>query len=168
MTDIFDNLDQATVFENSKYFQSGIYIVDIQACKFISGGHKGDSFVIEAVIAGVKSTHEKAPQVGETAAQVWNASGEKRDIGRNTWLGFLCAAYGVKQDKYTGEQWKAISTAVMDGGALNGGPSSSTPGTPTRLRLEVWMKTIERTGKPFTMHGWRGMPSVEELAEFGL
>lgn len=157
MGSIFDDLDQATVFENSKYFQAGMYIVDIGACKFISGGHKGDSFVIEAKIAGVKSDHADAPQVGETAAQVWNASGEKRDIGRNTWLAFLCAAYGVEQSKYDGAQWKTVSERVLEG-ALNG----------TRLRVEVWMKTIQRTGKPFTMHTWRGVPSVEELAEFGL
>lgn len=167
MTDIFDNLDQADVFSNSKFFQPGMFIVDIKVCKFISGGHKGDTFVIETVIAGVRSDHPDAPQVGETAAQVWNATGEKRDIARNTWLGFLCSAYGVEQKVYTGDQWKQVSVAVMDGGALSGGKSSSTPGVPTRLLVEVFMKTT-RAGNPFTMHAWRGVPSAAQLAEFGL
>jgi hypothetical protein len=154
---IFDDLDQADVFANSKYFQPGMFIVDIKACKFITGGHKGDSFVIEATIVATKSDHADAPQPGELAAQVWNASGDKRDIARNTWLGFLCSAYGVEQKAYSGEQWKTISEKVIGEGALDG----------TRLRVEVFMKTT-RAGNPFTQHAWRGVPTAAELAEFGL
>lgn len=154
---IFDNLDQAQVFENSKYFQPGRYIVEINACKFNQAGFKGDSFVIEATIVAAISEHPEAPKVGELAAQVWNASGEKRDIARNTWLGFLCNVYGVKPDEYSGEQWKAISAQVIDNNALKG----------TRLYLEVFMKTT-KANNPFTQHAWRGVPTAEQLAEFGL
>ncbi len=154
---IFDNLDQAEVFEQSAYFQPGRYIVAIKACKFISGGHKGDSFVIETTVRGIASEHPEAPKVGETAAQVWNASGDKRDIARNTWLGFLCAAYGCKQTEYNGEEWKNVSNAVIEQNALEG----------TLLFLEVFMKTT-RAGNPFTQHAWKGTPTKEQLAEFGL
>jgi len=154
---IFDNLDQAEVFENSKYFQPGRYIVEIAGCKFIKGGHKGDSFVIEAIIRGAISDHPDAPKVGERAAQVWNASGDKRDIARNTWLGFLCNVYAVKQDAYTGDQWKALSVKVIDDNALKG----------TLVYLEVFMKTT-RAGNPFTQHAWKHVPTAPEMAEFGL
>jgi hypothetical protein len=154
---IFDNLDQAQVFENSKYFQPGRYIVDINACKFNMAGFKGDSFVIEATVVAAISDHPDAPKPGELAAQVWNASGEKRDIARNTWLGFLCNVYGIKHDQYTGEQWKAISAKVIDDNALKG----------TRLYLEVFMKKT-KAGGDFTQHAWRGVPTAEQLAEFGL
>lgn len=154
---IFDNLDQAEVFENSKYFQPGRYIIAIKACKFIKGGHKGDSFVIECTVKGVISDDPNAPQIGELAAQVWNASGDKLDIARNTWLGFLCKAYGVKQKDYTGEQWKHISTKVIDDNALGG----------TVFALECFMKKT-KAGGDFTQHAWRGVPTAEQLAEFGI
>lgn len=154
---IFDNLDQADVFEQSKYFQPGRYIVAISACKFNSGGFKGDSFVIEAVTKGVLSDHADAPKVGELCAQVWNASGEKRDIARNTWLGFLCAVYGVGPKDYGGDQWKNISAAVIDQNALKD----------TLMYLEVFMKKT-RAGGDFTQHAWRGVPTESQLSEFGL
>lgn len=154
---IFDDLDNANVFENSKYFQPGMYIAEIVGVKFIQAGYKGDSFVIEAKVVGVKSTHPEAPAVGELCAQVWNASGEKRDIARATWMGFLCAVFGVKQEQYTAAQWKQISSQVIDGGALNG----------KRFALEVFTKKT-RTGGDFTYHKWLGAATAEQLAEFGI
>jgi len=154
---IFDNLDQAEVFENSKYFQPGRYIVEIAACKFNQGGFKGDSFVIEATVKGVISDHADAPKVGERAAQVWNASGEKRDIARNTWLGFLCKVYNVKQDAYDGEQWKTLSVKVIEDNALKG----------QLVLVEIFMKKT-RAGGDFTQHAWRGVPTAEQMTEFGL
>jgi hypothetical protein len=154
---VFDNLDQASVFENSKWFQPGRYIVEIQQCKFISSGFHGDSFVIEAKVLGVISTHPDAPQPGELCAQVWNASGEKRDIARGTWLGFLCAIYGAKPADYSGEQWKAISAAVIDDNKLKG----------QWVYLEVFMKKTQK-GNDFTQHKWLGTPKPEVLKEFNL
>lgn len=153
---IFDNLDKASVFENSKYFQPGRYIVEIKACKFISG-YKGNSFVIESVVKAAISDAPEAPKVGELAAQVWNADGDKRDIARNTWLGFLCAAYGVKHTDYSGDDWKRISEAVIEENKLAG----------TLLLVEVFMKKT-RSGGDFTQHAWRGVPTAEQLSEFGL
>lgn len=170
---IFDNLNtDADVFENSKYFQPGRYIVDIKQCKFISGGHKGDSFVIEATIVGAipdpyfpaayalahpGKAPPLAPTPGELAAQVWNASGDKRDIARNTWLGFLCAICGAKQTDYDDKQWKTISMRVIGDNAFGG----------KRAYLEVFMKKT-LAGGDFTQHAWRGAPTAEQLAEFGI
>lgn len=172
MAGIFDNLDEADVFENSAYFQPGRYIVAINACKFISGGHKGDSFVIEAKVLGVIPDAEypavyalahdgnpppPCPGVGALAAQVWSASGDKRDIARNTWLGFLCSAYGVDKEAYDGAQWKTISERVIGENALGG----------QTLALECFMKKT-KVNRDFTMHAWRGTPTAETMAEFGL
>lgn len=155
---VFDNLSQAKVFENSKFFQDGRYIVELLACKFIAGGHKGDSFVIETKVYHTESNHEKAPEPGETAAHVWNASGDKRDIGRSTWLGFLCKVYGVQPSDYDDKQWKKISAKVIDDNVLKG----------TYLYLEVFTKIIEKTGKPFTQHAWKGPALPEHYADLGI
>lgn len=155
---VFDNLSQAQVFENSKYFQDGRYIVELLRCKFISGGHKGDSFVIETKVHFALSDHEKAPKKGETAAHVWNASGDKRDIGRSTWLGFLCKVYNVQPTDYDDKQWKKISVKVLDDNKLAG----------TMLYLEVFTKIIEKTGKPFTQHAWKGVAQPKHYRELGV
>ena len=154
---IFDQLDQTSIFENSKYFQPGRYIVAINAVKFIQGGYKGDSFVIEAKVLGVKSEHPDAPAPGELAAQVWNATGEKRDIARATWMGFLTTVYEKKQEELTAEQWKQVSAQVIDNNALAG----------QQLYLEVFMKKT-RAGGDFTYHKWIGIATPDQLAEFGI
>ena len=153
---IFDNLTQAQVFENSKWFQPGRYIVEIQQCKFNSGGYKGDSFVVETKVIAVDSSHPDAPQVGETAAQVWNASGDKREIARNTWLGFLCMCYQVKKEDYDDSQWKDISGQVLNDNALQG----------YRMFLEVFMKKT-REGGDFTQHAWRKPATAAHYVELG-
>ena len=154
---IFDNLDQTQVFESSKYFQPGRYIIDLNAIKFIQAGHKGDSFVIECKIVATDSDHPEAPKPGELAAQVWNASGEKRDIARATWMGFLTTVYDKKQEELTAEQWKQVSAQVIDNKALDG----------QRLYLEVFMKKT-RAGGDFTYHKWVGVATPAQLAEFGV
>jgi len=152
---IFDNLDQATVFENSVYFQPGTYIVEINACKFVQG-YKGESFVIESKVLGVNSDESDAPKVGQIAAQVWNASGDKREIARATWLGFLCAVFQVKKEDYNGEQWKNISAEVIDDNKLKG----------MKLFVSVFMKKT-KAGGDFTQHRW-SVPTQEQLAEHGV
>jgi len=170
---ILDDLDQTEIFSNSKYFQPGRYIVAINKCKLITAGHKGDSFVIEAVVqaaipdpnhpAWYAQAHPgkvaaAAPGAGELAAHVWNATGEKRDLARSTWLGFLCAMFGIEKDDKTGKEWNDISKAVME-------PNT---GLQNQLSyLEVFMiKT--RADNDFTKHVWFGAPSQDQLIEFGL
>lgn len=154
---IFDNLSQAQVFENSKYFQPGRYIVEITQCKFNVGGYKGDSFIIECKVIAAISEHPDAPKVGETAAQGWNASGEKRDIARNTWLGFLCRVYNCQKEDYNDAQWKKISTKVIDENKLAG----------TRMYLEIFMKKTKKGGD-FTQHAWRGIATAKHYKEFNM
>lgn len=154
---ILDDLDQAEVFEKSKWFQTGRYIVDIRVCKFIQDGHKGDSFVVETAVVGAISSVSDAPDPGEIAAHVWSASGDKRDMAKATWIAFLCGVLGVEQKAYTGDQWKAISVNALDHNKLSG----------TRSYLECFM-TKTRAGGDFTVHKWGGTPTAEQLAEFGI
>lgn len=154
---IFDDLDQAQVFENSAFFQPGSFIVEITNCKFIQG-YKGDSFVIESRVLAAQSEHKDAPAVGQLAAQVWNATGKKRDIARSTWLGFLCAVIDKKKDDLSGEQWRDLSGKVIDDNALKG----------TKMALDVFTKKMQSTGNDFTHHKWIGVPTAEQLAAFGL
>ena len=116
---IFDNASQVNIFENSAYFQPGRYIVRIDEVKMITGGFKGDSFVVQGTVLGAKSDEASAPSVGMTAAHVWSVSGDKREMGRATWFGFLCGVYGVAQSEYSDAQWKQVSEKVIEG-ALNG------------------------------------------------
>lgn len=156
MGSIFDNLDQAQVFENSAFFQKGKYLVEILACKFIQG-YKGDSFVIETKVVQVNSDHPEAPQPGSIAAQVWNATGDKREIARSTWLGFMCAVFDKKKDDLPGEKWKELSAKVIDENALKG----------KQMALDVFIKKVQSTGNDFTHHKWF-LPTAERLVEFGL
>lgn len=154
---IFDNLDQAQVFENSKWFQPGRYIVEINRCVYIKDGFKGDSFVIEVLVHGAISDDVNAPKPGEIAAHVWNATGDKREIARNTWLGFLCNVFGLKPTDRDSAWWKSVSAQILDDNYLKG----------TKLYLEVFAKTTQ-AGNPFTAHNWKGVPTAEQFAEFGL
>ncbi len=153
---IFDNLGDARVYDNSKFFQEGHYIVRIADCKFIEG-YKGQTFVIECNVLGAKSGHEKAPTPGQIAAQVFKADGDKRDIALSTWKGFLCVAFGLDPDELDNEEWKDLSASVLDEGSLNG----------TVLELQCFMKTTLKGGD-FTQHKWVGRPGKETLAKFGL
>lgn len=155
---IFDDLDQSDAFDNSKYFQEGRYVVKIHACK-LREGHKGTTFIVEATVLGVASEHPNAPQPGERAAHVWKASGspEKIEMGRGTWMGFLCAAFGVQKGAYDGPTWKTISAQVLDDNYLKD----------QVFGLECHMKKT-REGNDFTVHSWRGPQSAEQLATFGL
>ncbi|MDP6424616.1 MAG: hypothetical protein QGG14_07725 [Planctomycetota bacterium] len=154
---MFDNADQVKIFENSAYFQPGRYIVSINACKLITNGHNGDSFVVECKVLGALSESPTAPVAGALAAHVWNASGDKRDMARATWFGFLCACFGVEQSAYDNAQWKQISEQVIEHGALNG-----------KIQYLECFNKPTRAGNPFTKHNWKGTPTAELMAEFGL
>jgi hypothetical protein len=155
---VFDNLDTVKTFEQSKYFEDGRYIVAIEAVKFLSGGFKGDSFVIETRILGAQGTGPGAPVAGDSASHVWNCSGNKREIGQATWLSFLKAVFGKSEiEGMTGDQLKGLSAKIIDQGALNG----------TKVYLEVWTKETQ-AGNPFTMHSWKRKATEADLAEFEL
>lgn len=152
---IFDNLTNAQVFERSAYFEPGLYIVQINAVKYIDSGYKGDAFVIEAKVLASKKTKENEPLApGATAAQVWRASGDKKEIARGTWIGFLCAVFGIKQVDWDDARWKKVSADVIDNNALKG----------TELGLEVFTTTT-KAGGDFTQHRWLGQPTDALRAE---
>ena len=121
----------------------------------IVGGYKGDSFVVQGTVLGAKSDEASAPSVGTTAAHVWSISGEKREIGRATWFGFLCGVYGVSQSEYTDAQWKQVSEKVIEG-ALNG----------TQVYLECWFNE-SAAPEIYTVHDW-GQVNDALLSEFGV
>jgi hypothetical protein len=158
MTGVLDNLDQAEVFEKAPYFQTGLYLPRIEACKLITG-HNGLSFVIEATVLGVDSKHPAAPQVDTRAAQVWNASKTPQKIqsARSTWMGFMCAVYGVEKTEYDGPRWKAISADVLDNNSLKG----------TIMFLEAHTRKNTTNEGEYTNHTWR-RPTAEDFAKFGL
>lgn len=155
---VFSNLSQVKTFEKSKWFQPGKYLVEIEEIKFIESGNKGDSFVIQGKVIAVESEHAAAPKVGETAANVWNASGEKRNIGLSSWKSFLQAAFGKDEiNAMDDEALEELSGSVIDDGALDGMP----------MLLDVWM-TETKAGGNFTKHDWKRPATPEDFAEFGL
>jgi hypothetical protein len=153
---IFDNLDDADVFEKSQYFQEGQYVVRIRKVKYNESGFKGASFVVETEVVGVHSEHDDAPQIGATAAHVWNAGNGKEDIARSTWMQFITAATGKGQKELTGAQWaKASANATGDKQPLTG----------KLMRLDVFMTTT-KAGNPFTNHKWLREAAPDDLAAF--
>lgn len=158
MTGVLDNLDQAEIFESAPYFQTGLYLPRIDACKLVTG-HKGMSFVIEATVLGVDSKHPAAPDVGTRAAQVWNASKtpQKIEQARSTWMGFLCAVYDVEKTAYDGPRWKVISADVLDNNSLKG----------TLMALEAYTRDNTTNDGQYTVHTWR-RPTAEDFVKFAL
>lgn len=152
---LFSKLSSVKAFEKSKYFAEGRYIVEFSKIKLISG-HRGESFVIEAVVKGALGVPEGGPDVGDTCAQVWNVSGEKRELGLGTWKGFLEGIQGDEIDSYSDEQLEHLSNKILDG-ALEG----------KMVRLDVWTTTT-KSGGDFTVHRWLGAPSEADLEEFGI
>ena len=156
---VFQKLAGVQAFENSKYFQEGTYVVEITKVKNIQG-YKGESIVIETKVLGTDSPHENAPQPGEIAAQVWSVDGKKKEIGLSTWKGFLTVAceLGPEADNMSDKEWLDLSIACTDGGALVGTP----------MYMQAWVKMIQSTGQPFTMHRWVRVATPEDLAQFGI
>jgi hypothetical protein len=158
MGNFFKDLSKASPFTQSKWFQPGNYVVEIQAVKFNSGGYKGDSFVIETKVLASKHTESnEAPKEGEIAAHIWKADGDKRDIARNTWMAFMEAVFATKAADKTDAEWEAIAEQVLDDNALAG----------TKMLLEVFNKKT-RAGGDFTYHAWRRVATDEDLAAFGI
>lgn len=153
---IFDGLDDAEVFEKSQYFQEGQYVVRLKKVKYNAEGYKGPSFVVETEVLGVSSDSEDAPHVGATAAHVWAAGGDKKDIARSTWMGFLTAAVGKGQKEHTGAQWAKISANAT---------GANQPLAGIVMRLDVFMTTT-RAGNPFTQHKWLREATPEDLEKF--
>jgi len=160
MGSIFAKLSEAKGFNQSKWFTRGIYIAQLDAVKFISGGHKGDSFVIESTVLGVKNTDPNdvnAPKVGDSTAHIWNATGPKADIARNTWMAFMTAVFGCKNEDYTDAEWEEASADVIDNNSLDG----------KIMYLEVFNKET-KAGGDFTYHAWKRQATPEDLASFGI
>ena len=155
---VLDDLDQAEVFEKSPFYQTGLYLPRIEACKLVNG-HNGLSFVIDTTVLGADSKHAQAPQVGNRDSQVWNASKtpQKIEQARGTWMGFLCAVYGVEKTAFDGARWKAISADVLDNNALKG----------TLMALEAYTRDNTTNEGQYTVHTWR-RPTAEDFAKFGI
>ncbi len=156
---VFDDMDQADIFgDRSPYFYPGQHIVQLTGAKVING-HHGETHIIEARILGVRSVHPESSPVGTICAQGFNASKNPAAAKRatETWVKFMCSIYGIAQSDWDAAQWKANIANVIDNNALAG----------TIVALDCFFKPMEKGGD-FTVHNWRGIPSVEELLRFGL
>jgi hypothetical protein len=156
---MFSKLSSVKTYDQSKYFQEGQYLAEITRVKLNEGGYKGDSFVIETTIRAAISDHDAAPDVGESAAHVWSASGDKRELGLSNWKAFLKAAFGIDEaeKRLTDSDWEELSNGVIEDDLAVG----------KLMRLECWMKQT-KSGNPFTMHKWLREATDADRAEFGL
>lgn len=152
---LFKKLSAAQIFESSKYFRPGRYIVKIKDVKFIDG-HRGESFVIETKVLAAVSSAEDAPEVGDTAAHVWKVSGDKKQVGLGTWMQFMCAVLGMNQDDQTDDEWETISNDVIDNNAFED----------IDMLLECH-NIVTQAGDNFTKHTWIGQATDETKEEFG-
>lgn len=119
--DVLDDLDRADPSGTGQYFPviTAKYILQLKRA-VLKRGFKGTSFRLEWQVIAVRTAEEGAPQAGEGRNHVWKADGDKKEIGRNTWMQFLCAAFGVANVKqYDAATWKKIAREVLNG-ALNG------------------------------------------------
>ena len=138
---IFSKAKMSTieVFDKSKYFQEGIFIVDIKAVKIIND----ETFVVETCVVKAKSQHEEAPMEGQTAAHIWKVD-NKYQMHMKTWMGFLTAALGCGVDTYSDAKWIEIAEEIVDENGLAG----------IQMFLEV-VNTVTKKGNDFTVHNWK-------------
>ncbi len=155
---MFSKLSTAQVFNKSQFFQEGRYIVKIQNVKFVNG-HNGESFVIEARTIAAISDVINAPKPNEMAVHIWNISGSelKKTMGKNTWMGFMCAVLDLDPCDQDDDDWEKISNEVIDDNAFEG----------IEMLLECH-NTTTKSGGPFTVHNWIGKATDETREEFGL
>lgn len=157
-TSMFKNLSAAKAFGQNKWFTPGKYLVKITGVRFNEGGYKGDSFVVEgSVLACNNQGTTDDPKIGDTCAHVWNATGKKAELARNTWVGFLCAMLGCQVQDHTDEEWAEISAGAIDDEALNGQVAL----------LDVWNKKTQ-DGGDFTYHAWRHIATPADYEFFGV
>ena len=150
----FDNMSDAQVFDKSKYFQEGQYLVELKKTE-LKSGHKGESFVIETSVLGAHSDEDNAPEAGETAAHVWNAS---KEMSQSTLMQFLCALQGVSSPKALDDaKWSKIGKAVFEKNRAAG----------TVMYLEVF-NTKTKAGNDFTVHRWQRVAEDADFERFGV
>lgn len=171
---IFDDpeTNEAQQYDKSKYFQEGVYLVDIIRLKHNDPNHpdprkrprNGESFVIECRVVAVKGSHPDAPQPGETAAHIIahlsSSEVQKRSMNRGDFQAFrnmLARALGADPDAYTPEQWQQFGTAIMadSGRALAG-------------KMVFKLECFKAANSNFTCHRWHGRATAEDYAEFGI
>jgi hypothetical protein len=156
---LFSKMSAVKTYGSSRYFKDGIYIAEITKVRF-NEGHKGESFVVETNVKGTKSEDPEAPQPGESAANVWNATGPKRDIALSNWKEFLIGAFDIdtdSQNQMGDQEWEELSNSVLNDCELEG----------VVMYLECWTKDTNTGGK-FTMHKWHRRATEADLKEFGL
>lgn len=160
---IFDNdaVGNAKTFESSKYFQKGLYLVAISKIKYLQ--QRGEKVVIECKVLGAQSDDPRAPEVGETAAQVisnLDANDEKRDYALGDLKAFLNAVAGPAAADFTPQEYTAMLKQLVGvpdfGGSLV-------------MFLECWPKEIKsKPGSYITIMRWHGRATPEHYAQFGL
>lgn len=157
---IFDDVGSAKTFDSSQYFQPGLYLVDVTKLKHITS--RGEKVVIEGTVLGVKSDDERAPEAGETAAQVisgFDASDEKRDYALGDFKAFVQALAGEQAATWSPQQFGAFTKGLV-GVDLTGRAV---------MVLECWGKPLKRDpSKVFTIHKWLRRATPEDYASFGV
>jgi hypothetical protein len=157
MGSFFKKLSNAR-FGSGKWFTDGNYVVKISDIKYVQGGYRGDSIIIESDILGIRNQlpSEKAPKVGERAVQVIKASGEKEDMGRGNWMNFVCALAEESLESRTDAEWEEFSEELIEGDFAKD----------TEMYLEVFTKTTQKGGE-FTVHNWLRIATDNDKQSMG-
>lgn len=142
----------AEVFEKSKFFQEGNYLVRLNK-NLLKTGHKGRNFIIECEILGAESDHDEAPQPGQKAAHIWKADHE---MAMSTYMQFMCALFGVESPKaVSDEKWDRLSDKVWE--------QQKYAGTDMVVRV---FETTTKAGNTFTVHNWERVATDEDYERF--
>lgn len=157
-SNFFSKASSVQVFAKSPHFDEGSYIVELGNIKLIESNDKKKEFiVISTLLKAVKNAGPKAPTVGQEPAQVYEVPGN-HDLGAANWKQFLCACLDIDIDnnELSDDEWLELSDGVLNG---------DLEGTTVELKCHI-IQT--RKGDDFTIHTWKGVPSPETLASYGL
>lgn len=157
LRDMMKGASNAELFEKSKYFAPGQFLVELTNCKYNEG--QKTAYIIEGKVLGARNTGPEAPAVGEHAAHIIVASGDKtrQQMALRDVIGFMCSIFDLEPGDKSDEEWFDLAVTVFEDNELAG----------TVALLECHEITT-KNDRPFTIHTWRGIASDADKAEFGL
>lgn len=149
---IFDNLSKVKIQQKSEFFSPGNYIVQIDSVEYFEG-YKGSTLKIACTVTD--SMGDNAKEIGAHCAQIQKMDGDKRDMGLQTLMGFLCAVYACDPEDKTDKQWRRIVKKVTEENSLEG----------RLMRLDCFEIILQKSGNPFTVHQWHHQVDDETFDE---
>ena len=151
-----DLIASAQIQTSSRYFEAGVYLVEIDNCKFFTNRQRRPRAAVECTV--IDTNNVNFPQTTQLS---WVVSLDS-DSGPSALKGFISGVMGCKESEITNE---AISKIFIYSDSPN---SENTPSIAIGLKALVHAHAIQtQKGGTFTKLSWRGFNAdTDERPDF--